>query len=224
MIPLHIIAHLGGPVRIQHQWISLDSLLVAAICKRDDEPPLLVGETPVDYASRLDGVLKRSECGRLWLASWLSGEPEGYEKKWVNKRPPIAEALGGDKVRTISIGGGPMKAMHRPSEAIHFKADRLDAWTIGDLDQVRALLEIVGALGFKRNAGDGVVRRWDVEQCEPWAGGFPVVLDGVPLRPLPLDWPGLDLDRCGRDTMPLQPPYWHRDPRDRVEVAVPVRR
>lgn len=225
MTPLRITARLGAPVRLPHGWLSLDALLGSAICMRDNEPPLFPGDEPADLGPRLDAALKRSECGRLWLASWSIGEPDGHEKRWANRRPPIAEAqaLGGPGVKTVNVAAGPMKAFHKPVEAVHFRDDRLDWYALGDADVIRTLLALVRHLGAKRNAGDGAVLRWDVEQCEPWSPGFPVLLNGAPLRPLPLDWPGLDVGTCGQDMMALRPPYWPHDVRAKVPVAVPLR-
>lgn len=225
MIPLRVTAHLHGPVRLPHGWLSLDSMLGAAICLRDNEPPLIQGQEPSDLSGRMDAVLKRSDCGRLWLASWSIGEADQYEKRWNNRRPPIAEAqaMGSQKVKAVNIAAGPMKAFHKPAEAVHMRGDRLDWFAIGDASCILTLLSLVQHLGAKRNAGDGLVGRWVVEPCEPWAGGFPVVLDGTPLRPLPPDWAGLDHSRCMPDRMPLMPPYWPRDPALRTDVVVPMR-
>jgi CRISPR type IV-associated protein Csf3 len=225
MMPVHVTAHLGGPLRLPHGWISLDALLGAAICMRDGITPSMQGEGLIDLAPEIGKVLARSECGRLWLASWSVGEPESYERRWTNRRPPIAEAqaMGNAKVKTISVGGGHMKAMHKPAEAIHFRHDRLDWYAMGDVAEIEGLLELIVSLGAKRNAGDGAVRRWQVRECAPWAPGFPCVLDGQPLRPLPLDWPGVDQSKIALDFMALSPPYWPHDPRAKVDVFVPVR-
>lgn len=224
MTPLRVTAHLRGPVRMPYGWLALDALLGAAICVRDNEPPLMPGDEPADLTGRIDEVLRRSDCGRLWLASWSVGEPERWEKRHALRRPPVAEAQAmGTALRTINIGAGPMKAFRKPQEAVHFADDRLDWYAVGDSDRMRELLALVRHLGAKRNAGDGAVGRWDVAPCEPWGAGFPVVVDGAPLRPLPPDWPGLDEFRCVPDRLPLMPPYWPRDPRLRADVVVPVR-
>lgn len=225
MKPLHIVAHLSGPVRLPHGWLALDSLLGAAVCVREGIPPALTGEPLTDLTPWLSRALARSECGRLWLASFSVGEPEQAEKRWVTKRPPIAEAqsMGSDRVRSINIGAGPMKAIRRPAEATHMRGDRLDWFAVGDAAEVRDLLSFVPACGSKRNAGDGGVRRWSVDEVEPWSPGFPCVLAGLPLRPLPLDWPGVDQTKATVETMALSPPYWPHDPAARVDVLVPAR-
>lgn len=226
MRAVHVTAHMRGPLRLPHGWLSLDSLLGAAICLRDGITPSMQGEGLVDLTVEIGRALARSECGRLWLASWSVAEAEAYEKRWNNRRPPIAEAqnMGNAKVRTVNVAAGHMKAMHKPAEAVHMRHDRLDWYALGDAGEIRALLDLIVSLGAKRNAGDGVVGRWVVEDCEPWAPGFPCVLDGQPLRPLPLDWPGVDQEKANLDFMALSPPYWPHDPRAKVNVFVPVRR
>jgi CRISPR type IV-associated protein Csf3 len=196
--------------------MALDSLLIAAACQRDDIPPVsatdVIVEVPIPIAL--------SGCGRVYLASFSTSAFETFEKQWTNQRFPVAEAqsLGGPKLRRIDLSTGPTKSYRIPREAGHLDHDRLDWFAIGDAEAARELLALIGYLGKKRSVGNGAVERWMVAPHEGW-DGFPVVSpEGKPLRPLPLDWPGLVQPEIAERR--LRPPYWH--PSVPVEVcAVP---
>jgi CRISPR type IV-associated protein Csf3 len=128
-----------------------------------------------------------------------------------------AQMLGGPKVRSINIKGGPSKSYRIPMQMAHLRRDEMLWYCVGDEASVRDLVELVSYLGKKRSVGLGRVRRWTVSPIEAWEG-FPVLdRERRPLRPLPLDWPGLGEHRV--EMMTLAPPYWQRWREEECAVA-----
>jgi CRISPR type IV-associated protein Csf3 len=201
-----VVAHLAGAVSIPTGRIALDSLLASAVATRD-------GITPATVPSEIVPIeipVAREREGRFHLASFSSGRLERREHRFINRRFPIAEAQerGNTKLKTVNITTGPGKSYRIPLENGHIEQDTLTWWCIGDRTEIEALLQLVSYVGKKRSVGLGRVREWVVEQTDPWGDGFPVVLDGLPLRPLPLDWPGIDEARAARGLSALSYPYW----------------
>lgn len=204
MTPLHVVAHLAGPVCLPTRHLALDGLLAWAIAARDGlAPPAVASDCkPIEIP------IAREPDGRFHLCSHGCCEVEGYEHRWLNRRFPLTEAqeMGCPKLRRVLLKGGPCKSYRLPLETLWMVDDRVEWWCLGDSDAIAKLLDEVGYIGKKRATGLGKVASWAVEPCAPWGDGFPVVRDGAPLRPLPLDWPGLvepaQAFQC------LSYPYW----------------
>jgi CRISPR type IV-associated protein Csf3 len=127
--------------------------------------------------------------------------------------------MGTDKIGRVDISGGANKGSRVP-----FRADlvgKLEWWCLGDPELIRHLLSFVHYLGDRRGHGLGRLvlhdRPWTVEECEPWEG-FPLVRDGLPTRPLPPDWPGLQDPQLGYRTISY--PYWARHSSELCAVPV----
>lgn len=209
-------ATLVGAIALPPRPIALDALLAAAVVVRDQVPPAMhAGEVvPIEVP------LARDPRGRFHLASVASYEAEVREARHVTRRPVVeeAQAMGDPKRKRMQISAGPDKAYRFPLETAHLVDDRLDWWCVGDAREIEELLGLVGHLGKKRSVGLGRVREWRVTECEPWGDGFPVVMDERPLRPLPLDWPGVH-PGSARAFACLTYPYWLRE--REVEAWVP---
>lgn len=216
MTPLHVTATLDGPIVLQGGPLALDALLAAAVAMRDGlDPPAGPHDiTPIEIP------VEREPEGRFHLASFSHCTVEDYERRWVNRRPVVAEAqaLGSPKRKRMQINAGPDKGYRFPMEAQWLEGDRLDWWCIGEREGVEELLRLVHHLGKRRAVGLGRVREWTIEPCERWGPGFPVVDPaGRPLRPLPLDWPGVI--EASVDVQAITYPYWA--PQNVQEVVVP---
>lgn len=204
MKPLRIEARIVGAIALPNGPLLIDGILAAAVAVRDQLPP----PANADACVPIEIPLAKEPGGRFHLASFSTYRREASELRWLNRRPVIAEAqtMGDAKLRKLDISSGANKGYRIPLETMHLEGDALTWWAIGDADEVRELLELVPYLGKKRSVGLGRVREWIVEECEPWGDGFPVVRDGHPTRPLPLDWPGLvepnTAIRC------ITYPYW----------------
>lgn len=214
MIPLRVEARLGRVIVNPSRRIALDALLAAAVAQRDQLPP------PVDdLIVPIEIPVQRSACGRFHLASFSEQEVERREKGYIHKKSIVDKALvfGSKKITRIQTTAGPNKDYRIPIEKGHLVGDRLVWWCIGDVDEIRALLATVHHLGKRRAVGYGRVLEWLVEPCEPWGDGFPVLRDGRPLRPLPVDHEGVSVRRVAMGA--LSYPYWQRERWE--EVLVP---
>lgn len=216
MQPIRVTAHLSGEICLPNGPPALDALLTWAEATRRDLPPPATADECVD----LPIPIQRSECGRYYLASFGQYIEEGHNSDWTNRRFPIPEAqmLGGPKVRRLNITSGPSKSYRIPRVRTHLVDDKIDWWAIGDVDGVRDLLGLVSYLAKRRGVGLGKVRRWEVAPSESWGEGFPVLRNGFPTRPLPIDAHGVSPDA---QTMlaTIAPPYWAWA--RRVEAYVP---
>lgn len=183
---LEITATMRAPV----EWgapVALDSLLAAVVARQFNAPP----PRSWDDVSQIEIPITREPGGRFHLASVAHvGEKLFSRLEYVHKRAPITEyaVLCTDAVKRVDLSAGVDKGCRIPRTGERY--DVLRWWCDGDTDKIRDLLLAVTAVGARRRHGVGRVLRWDVSECEPWPG-FPVVRDGQPLRPLPLDWPGL---------------------------------
>lgn len=205
MTPLRVTCALvAGAVLPVERCLHLDGLLAAAVCMVAD----LHAATPADVVP-VEIPVERSACGRYHLASALTwAQADAREVRYVQRRFPVSEAIayGDARLRRIHQSAGAQKSYRIPAERTH--TGLLEAWCVGDADAIRALLETVTRIGRRRAAGEGLVRAWTVEPCDPWGDGFPVLRDGAPLRHLPLGVPGLGVSetRIGR----VSYPYWMR--------------
>jgi len=202
MTPIVVRATVANAVALPGHAVALDALLMAAVATRDDLPPL-------GFRDKQEIAIPLAKDREIYLASLGLFEREAYERRFLTKRFPIAEAqaFGDPKLKRVNMSAGLCKNYRIPTETIHLRDDTMTWFAIGDLDGVRDLLSWVHYLGKKRSVGLGRVQQWVVEECEPW-DGFPVLRNGRPLRPLPLDWPGLKEYRIEHRV--LSPPYWER--------------
>lgn len=214
MTNLVVTAQLAGQLAMPDGPIALDGILAAAVAVRDGLPPVV---TPVSILP-IEIPVEREPGGRFHLASFAAFEWEAFERRHIHRRFPVAEAqaIAGPKLRRINISTGPAKSYRIPLEVGHLVDDNLTWWCRGDAVAIRDLLALISHLGKRRAVGLGRVRSWDVRACRPWPG-FPVVRDGLPLRTLPPDWPGLDRPTLAYRTMTY--PYWLRA--DEELCAVP---
>jgi CRISPR type IV-associated protein Csf3 len=205
---------LASPIVSPERSVALDGLLAAAVVRVTGQPlassahECVLVEIPV----------QRSQCGRFHLASNAQFNIEKRSHGFTNKRFPIREATTMSKMSRVQESTGPTKGFRIPREHLH--VDRLEWYYIGDVGIVSELLTHITSLGKKRGVGMGevVVASWRVEPIEPW-DGFPVLRDGVPLRPLPIDWPRLGTHE--QDFATLSYPYWDRSKQELC--AVPSR-
>jgi len=187
--PLRVTATLSGPVSVPEGYVHLDALLAYAVALREQLPPARTEDEMVP----IEIPVEREPGGRFHLASAAVADYEVMELRHTHRRFPVAEAqgMGTPKLRRINLSAGPQKNFRIPMETGHLYEDRLEWVCTGDRGAVLDLLYLVSHIGRKRSAGLGRVVRWNVEECEAWAG-FPVLAEGgAALRHLPIDWPEL---------------------------------
>lgn len=211
--PLRITARLGSGTALPYGPLALDGLLAWAVAAREGFLAPTDGYREIEIP-----IAREPGGGRFHLCSFSVGEVVASDATWINRRFPVAEAqmLGEPGFKRIQINAGAQKSYRIPLELQHFRDQTLTWFAVGDADLVAELLQLVFHLGKRRAVGHGQVREWTVERCETWTG-FPVVRDGQPLRPLPLDWLGLSEGVERRYCAPTYP-YWRRG----FEVACAV--
>lgn len=204
MIPLQVTARIRGPIALPHGPLALDALLAAQVALRERLPP----PRHAADCEPIEIPVEREPGGRFHLCSFSVSKFERYDLRYVNRRSPIEQyqALGDRKVRRAQITAGPDKSYRIPLEVGYVVGDRLDWWCVGEADALRDMLRSVTHLGKRRAVGLGRVESWEVRGCDPW-GGFPVMAEGQPLRPLPTDWPGL-CAQAATEYRTLDYPYW----------------
>lgn len=212
MTPLCITAYLSDAIVLTHGTIHLDSLLAAMYALVHRLPPLEHGEDP----GLLPLPLGNEPGGRFHLASASVSVVEQYESRHFHKAFPVDVARYHTKMKTVNVTAGVNKSHRIPLSAGH--TDTLRWWCMGEKEGIEGLLQYCHHLGRKRNHGYGKVSKWTVEPCDVW-DGFPLVLDGKPLRNLPVNWPGLVEPEVMLER--LSYPYWDNAP-NKTLCVVPV--
>lgn len=207
MIPLVVTASVRGQISLPGGPIALDALLMAATALRNAMP------APPPF-QRIEIPIAIEPAGRFHLASFSIGMLTDFDLRYISRRAPVEQYQTiGPQTGRVQITSGPEKSYRIPLEVGHVEGERLTWYCLGDPEPIAELLQWIPYLGKKRSVGLGRVSEWRVEQCEPWGDGFPVVRDGLPLRTLPLDWPGLasDAPTGYRVLGCVDGPYWQHD-------------
>lgn len=217
-VPLRITAHLEGGFSVsQDQGVGLDSLLMSVVAKLLQKTKAIRSVADLD---ELEIPVSKHPSGRYYLASFGEYQVQDFEKRYLTKRPPITEYRRQSTLKSIDIGAGPDK-LQRDVVPILIPDRGLVQWyAVGDPARLFPLLHRAPSLGRRHAAGFGAVYRWSCEPLMPaelWEG-FPVLRDGCPLRPLPLDTSGLTTFR--EHTLRLLPPYWLMEGQE--PCAIPV--
>lgn len=206
--PLRVRARLAEGIVMRYP-VMLDALLMRVVADQHQ----LLAPTAGARGATIEIPIARADRGDFHLCSeGVAGQRE-YELRHRNRRPVVYELwkLGSPKIKRVSIAVGANKGYRVPYELQLLKDGLIEWWCLGDRLRIAELLAHVHYLGRFRGVGHGRLDLWGdggpwrVEPCEPWEG-FPVVRDGMPLRPLPQDWPGLIDPPLSYRV--LSPPYW----------------
>lgn len=206
--PLHVTAILFEGL-VANDAPALDGILAAVYAVRER---LLPPSDPSEVLP-ISIPIALSECGRVYLCS--SGVSHVSEResppRHKHRRAPCIEyaRLGNEKITSVLQTGGADKSYRVPYNFTLLQDNAIEWWGMGDAEMIRRLLFDVHSVGKFRGSGKGRVREWCIKTCEPWGEGFPVLRDGEPMRPLPLDYPGLR-DGAFVAYRTLRPPYHMR--------------
>jgi hypothetical protein len=203
--PLVVRCTLSAPLNSPERHIALDSLLASAVVRRTGQPQA----SSAHECAPVEIPVERSACGRFHLASLAQFAIDKRAASFTNKRFPTKEAVRISSMRRVETSQGVTKDFRIPREHLHIRDDLVVWYCMGKRDMLEDMLCGVTSLGKKRSIGLGAVipGSWVVEPIAPW-DGFPVLRDGAPLRPLPLDWPGLE--SYDPAIANLTYPYWDR--------------
>jgi len=209
---LHVTATLANGVAFNAPPM-LDALLAWVIAARKR---IIPGADP-SQLEPIDVPLAREPGGRFHLCSQGFGRIDGRETNYKNRRAPWQEyaRLGSKRISRVNVSVAEDKSYRVPYSTLLI--ERMEWWCIGDPDQIADLLSDVHYLGRHRGSGHGRINLpWLVERYESWGDGFPIVRDGKPTRPIPLDWPGI----CDPATAyrGVTYPYWDHAAEELVAV------
>lgn len=204
MQPMRMRAYLlDGRVAGTEPYFPLDSILAAMwIHKRYPE---LCYQPVVGDFIQADLPFERRGNGEswYWACSFNVAKPIGEYVTYWNRRfddqyEQYIDFKG--KRGKVSASSGRYKAYRTPLNVLLF--DYLEWYAVGDIDEVRELVEMVVAIGKKPAQGFGLVDRWEIV---PWDDDWSEVRDGKVTRALPR-LP----DGCRGIIKPfgLRPPYW----------------
>jgi len=203
--PLHVVAHLKENV-VFNSPIMLDGLLAWVVAAQHRLLPPQSGEPP----RRIEIPIQRDEKRDVYLCSQGFLAQEASEVRYKNRRAPWVEfaRLGSSKIRRVNISLAENKSYRVPYELRLGRA--IEWWCLGDAERILELLSYVHYLGKHRGSGEGALdihgTPWTVEPCKSWGRGFPVVQSGKPMRPLPIEYPGLRAPRTRFGN--VRPPYY----------------
>jgi hypothetical protein len=214
MDPLVVTATLWESIVLRRRPM-LDGILAAVVAMREGRVP--VGD-PRTWPE-ISIPVEKSPCGRYWLASSGHFESEAAYVSHKHRRAPWVEyaRLGASSIRRVQSATGEDKSYRTPYSSRLLTDNRIVWWCSGERDAIIDLLSDCHYLGRFRGAGHGRVQSWQVEPCDDWPG-FPIMRDGMPMRPLPLDTPGL-APGSKRGFHTLIPPYWAHE--NEQMVAMP---
>ena len=185
----------------------LDSMLTAVVAIRERLiPPSDPRETlPIEIP------IAQSECRRVYLCSSGLLHVQSHDFRHKHKRAPCTEyaRIGAAKITRVDQSAAEDKSYRVPYNYELVHNNTVEWWCFGDRELILEMLRDVHALGKFRGSGKGRIREWQVEICEPWGDGFPVLRNGEPMRPLPLDYPGLK-EGAFIAYHTLRPPYYLR--------------
>lgn len=215
---------LTAPMRIQcvllQEYVgrsapNMDALLIDLLSKR--EQPMPFGE-PKAWAAPPIPIAK-SGCGRYYMCSSGMFEVEEHDEFIMSSHAPwhAYARLGDASISRVDTSVSEDKSMFGRHSSSILKRDTIEWFALGEIDAVRAILTDCHYVGKYRAHGHGHVREWIVERTESWGEGFPVLRDGKPTRPLPLDAPGLAPGHR-RAYHVLSPPYWLHEREELVAV------
>lgn len=221
---MRVRAHLAAGIAQAAPWgIALDGLLASELWATHKADRRAAGEGYVramEAEDPPDLSLPLARCqpdgGGLWhwMATCALPDQEQMEvRSWTGRVDAAAmEQVAGELPLTVSARQGRYRARRMP---LLVGACSSVTWlAVGDVDQVRELVESIGSIGKKRAAGEGRVLRWEVtaaEDLDEVSAGH-LHADGTLGRPVPAacrERLGDDVVDGGRGRAGIRPPYMH---------------
>lgn len=216
-IPLQITAILQDNVAGDQQ-LAIDSILEAALCKRD-YPELYYAPKTIGHfeLKEFDLPLQKnfSSDGRWYYSASFAAWPKNsaYQLQHWNKRFDQKYTYWIDfngRRGSVMIQSGRYKAIHMPTQTR--SAAMLRWWVVGDIELITGLLKEITHIGKKRSCGYGNVIQWIVE---PIKRDLSCYQNSYPVRAIPVDISEVEklLEKIPDLSISLlagyRPPYWH---------------
>lgn len=229
MHPFEVTAYLRNSIVIDPRTgIALDGLLAGQVRSRHahehhlEAPSLtdngLTAPTPTEWDLPLNWCTIPGAASRHWLTT--TGQilgPDGTIARTTDTQHIVSQfderrARHTTIALTQHVSSKEGRFRNKITPVVAVPADRIVWRGIGNPDAVIDLLEPLTAIGGRRGAGYGTIRRWTIETCTP---DDPVVFahthpDGTLGRPLPIPC----ANHCGLPVEPtgiagIRPPLFH---------------
>ena len=221
MSPLKITFRFASPVVVDSEYpINLDALLAWSRVREAEEakdtlPWLLQDDLPLDKAGAGDDwVWKASQllfsaaAPRQLVNQQRKCDPDRFYRDFQNKH---WKAMRGDNAPTINPLSGQFRA-YQFYVSTQWMA-RAEAWCIGNIDRVKALISRIDHVGKMGRNGFGLIKSIDVE-IDPAAS------EQWKLRALPADVAGAPGMQYFDSLSPPRAPYWEEQRRVRMREPV----
>lgn len=206
--PLKVTAHLvDGRFSSTDGIIMLDAILYHAWFIKHH--PEVFDDAYEDRDIGNIGLPLRQLPGNRWAASKGVYEQIEIRVEHYNKRPDF---FAGDKYSYLGQNSGIIddsqgvyRAYRNPQLIRTVRDGIITFWCVGHKDQVQSLLDLMIGVGKKTAMGFGVVRRWEVENCEDdYSTEHPVY--GL-MRPIEVETSERTYD-VPIMQYAIRPPYW----------------
>jgi CRISPR type IV-associated protein Csf3 len=234
--PVAVTAYLAGSIAIARpQDISLDGLLAYQMLRHylgdafytpGGREELRFARLPLEMRGEASPSVQALKTGDVWMdlrrnrvdtSFWywacssaqmdVKARDTQYWNKQFDVQPSLSKHIDfHGRVEKIIIENGRYKSYHMPLPTLI--AEKIVWYAFGDLEQIRALVTPITAIGKKRSYGNGMVLRWEVEpREEDWSEWK----DHCLMRPLPgplaIKWArhgGFDIEYTA-----YRAPQWH---------------
>lgn len=213
--PMKIICHLRNKRIVSFDHIFLDNLLAYAVVAEATKGRMLPPSRGELYHIPLPiEELWKDEQGRiLWAATCLKSSSTIDDRSYMHKRAQtgrFTKARGGKFSLNPSAG----RYMERRTLLKATVCPTLEAWAIGNTQEVARLLKNVHHIGKHRNIGYGDVDQWEVLPGESIRGDGTILIDtsGLLTRPVPaVACKSLGIAALQSKPVPVAwtLPYWH---------------
>lgn len=203
MVPFTVRAHMSTPP-VADNPIMLDGVLLWCVGAK---MAATVGSVTPKAVYDAGLPLAKIERGEAWW--WAASQHVAIgatARRWKHRRAPIDLMRNYTDARSILIVGGEDKSLRVP--IFYRPEDRvLTFHGVGDPELVGDLLSYCPGVGKYTTDGYGAVERWEVV-TDPSAPALSEYATNPHLRHLPFTG---HAKGCRRWSIPLRPPYHHRD-------------
>jgi CRISPR type IV-associated protein Csf3 len=214
MQPLKVTAYLQtGQVVSTDGYLPLDSILAAAWMQKN-RPDLFYNDgmkAKEILIPELPFQKENINSQWFWACSFAQYEKQAETVAYWHKRfdAILAEKHVdfGKKRGAVNVKSAKYKNYRMPM--VNIITEKIEWYCVGDLEQVKELVNMITAIGKKRSQGYGLVDEWTVESWpEDWSIYGP---KGKFMRAIP--------DSNGSMIWGVRPPYWYHD--NQVMCQVP---
>ena len=146
--------------------------------------------------------------GPLWCASFFIPDEVDSDVEYFHKRAPDGHRTKSKHPESFGVKGVTGRWAERRTPFPVTIARKLEAWCLGDVAEVRRLLQYVTHVGKKTAEGFGIVREWIVEPVDVGERDC-LIRDGKLARNIPAGYGGIEIE-APSELLGWAPPYWNK--------------